>query len=430
MIQTENSPGTDRSPFYGDELIACHECDLLHVRMPVPNDGKALCSRCGAFLYRHIPDTIDKALALNLAAAMLFVIANVFPFMTLKLSGRVEENLFLSGAVELYRLGMGEVGLLVILTSFLFPLLIISGMVYILLPLRFGVRPFKMAWVYRLVKALSPWSLLAVFMLGVLIAYTKLIDMATIIPGISLAAFVGLMIVSAAANANLDASAIWPPMKMRTPDAASGHEGPTAALREMASCHTCALLVPKALLDEHGHGICPRCESSLHSRKSNSLTRTWALVLTATILYIPANIYPVMTVIQFGSGNPDTILSGVIHLIEAGMWGLALIIFFASIVVPMLKLIVLSFLLISIRKKSSWRSKDRTLLFRVTESVGAWSMVDIFVVAILAGLVKLGALSTIRPELGAAFFGAVVVVTMFAAHSFDPRLIWDNAERA
>jgi len=136
-----------------------------------------------------------------------------------------------------------------------------------------------------------------------------------------------------------------------------------------------------------------------------------------------------MTVIQFGQGYPSTILGGVVHLIENGMWILALIIFFASIIVPVLKLIILSFLLISIQKKSSWRSRDRTLLFRVTEVVGAWSMVDIYVVAILAGLVNMGALSTIRPGIGVIFFGAVVVVTMFAAHSFDPRLIWDNAKR-
>ena len=147
------------------------------------------------------------------------------------------------------------------------------------------------------------------------------------------------------------------------------------------------------------------------------------------ILDIPANVYPVMTVIRFGQGHPDTILSGVVHLIEGGMWVLAMIIFFASIVIPVLKLIVLSFLLIMIRKKSSWRSRDRSLLFRVTEGVGAWSMVDIYVVAILAGLVNLGSLSTIRPGIGVAFFAAVVVTTMFAAHSFDPRLIWDNTER-
>jgi len=137
-----------------------------------------------------------------------------------------------------------------------------------------------------------------------------------------------------------------------------------------------------------------------------------------------------MTVIQFGRGAPSTILGGVVHLIEGGMWVLALIILFASVVVPVLKLLVLSFLIVTVQKKSDWRPRDRTLLFRVTEGVGAWSMVDIYVVAILVGLVNFEALSTIRPGIGATFFGAVVVVTMFAAHSFDPRLIWDGAEGA
>ena len=110
------------------------------------------------------------------------------------------------------------------------------------------------------------------------------------------------------------------------------------------------------------------------------------------------------------------------------MWGLAMIIFVASIVVPVMKLIVLSFLLISVQNKSIWRPRDRTLLYRVTEIVGAWSMVDIFLVGLLSALVSLDALSTIRPGIGAIFFAGVVVITMFAAHSFDPRLIWDNVK--
>ena len=143
-------------------------------------------------------------------------------------------------------------------------------------------------------------------------------------------------------------------------------------------------------------------------------------------MLIPANVYPVMTVIRFGQGEPNTILSGVLHLIESGMWGLAMIVFVASIVVPVMKLIILCYLLISVKKKSLWRPRDRTILYRVTEIVGAWSMVDIYLVGLLSSLVSLDALSTIRPGIGAIFFASVVVITMFAAHSFDPRLIWDQ----
>jgi paraquat-inducible protein A len=133
-----------------------------------------------------------------------------------------------------------------------------------------------------------------------------------------------------------------------------------------------------------------------------------------------------MTVIRFGQGEPNTIMSGVLHLIEGGMWGLAMIVFIASIVVPVMKLIILSFLLITVQNKSVWRPRDRTMLYRVTEIVGAWSMVDIFLVGLLSALVSLDALSTIRPGIGAVFFAGVVVITMFAAQTFDPRLIWDN----
>jgi len=409
-----------------DGIIACHECDLLHRIVPVQGRGKALCSRCGAFLYRNIPNSLDRALALNLSALMLFLMANFFPFLSLKASGRIEEDLFLSGALELYRLGMGELGLLVVLTSFVFPLLIIGGMLYILFPLKFGYRAWKMGPVYRMVRSLMPWSLIAVFMLGVLISIVKLLDLATVMPGTSLFAFAGLMILSAAANANMDPSILWPPAKLQWKRLESGM---TAAEQGLISCHICALLVPKEHLDEHGHGDCPRCTSPLHSRKTNSIMRTWALIVTAALLYIPANVYPVMTVIQFGRGDPNTILSGVMHLMQGGMYGLALIILFASVVVPVLKLVVLSYLSISVQKKSSRRTRDRTRLFRVTEGVGAWSMVDIYVVALLVGLVNFGALSTIRPGIGASFFGAVVVITMFAAHCFDPRLIWDNSGR-
>jgi len=426
MNSKEKTENSNQSDICEGGLIACHECDFLHSIQPVPVGGKALCTRCGAFLYQNIPNTLERALALNLAALMLFIMANVFPFISLKSSGRIELNLFLSGALTLYRLGIGELGLLVFLTSFLFPFLTIAGMLYILLPLKFGYRPWRMAPVYRLVRALMPWSLVAVFMLGVLIAIVKLLDLASVIPGISLYCFAALIVLSAAAHANMDASVIWPRMRL---EPTGNGSGTTAAERNLIGCHTCALLVPETNLDEHGRGDCPRCASPLHSRKANSLARTWALIFAAALLYIPANVYPVMTVIRFGQGDPNTILSGVLHLIEGGMWVLAMIIFFASIVIPVLKLIVLSFIMITVQKKSLWRPRDRTLLFRVTEGVGAWSMVDIYVVAVLVGLVNFGALATIRPGIGATFFGAVVVVTMFAAHSFDPRLIWDNIKR-
>ena len=173
---------------------------------------------------------------------------------------------------------------------------------------------------------------------------------------------------------------------------------------------------------------CPRCGGSVRRRKPRSMERTGALLIAAAIFYVPANLYPILTVTILGKGEPDTILSGVVALIDAGMWEIAALIFFASITVPVLKLVGLSFLLVSVQRRSRWRPRERTRLYRLVEGIGRWSMIDMFMVSIVAALVQLGAVATINPGLGAVCFAMVVVVTMFAASSFDPRLIWDAAQ--
>jgi paraquat-inducible protein A len=404
-------------------IVACHECDHLHHSAPIAAGARALCTKCGSLLYRQV-EGVDTTLALYLAALILMIIANSFPFLSLQIGGRAEHNILISGALALHQLGMTELGLLVFLTSVFFPLTVIVGMLYLLIPIRLGVTPPYKGQAYRLVNTLQSWSLVGVFVLGVLIAIVKLLDLAEVIPGIALYAMFALLIIMTTASLRFEPATIWPHRKQS--ELPLMPEGKTAADQQLMNCHSCAYLVPMS----DGLSHCPRCNSPLHSRKHNSLARTWALIFTALILLIPANIYPIMTVIRFGQGAPDTILSGVIHLIEGGMWPLALIVFFASIFVPVLKLIVLSLLAVTVQRKSSWRNRDRTFLYRVTEVVGAWSMVDIFLIGLLAALVNLGALATIRPGIGATFFAAAVIVTIFAAHSFDPRLIWDNARNA
>jgi paraquat-inducible protein A len=159
-------------------------------------------------------------------------------------------------------------------------------------------------------------------------------------------------------------------------------------------------------------------------RKVNSVSNTWALLIAAIIMYLPANLLPVMKTTWLGNTQADTIMSGVIYLLHHD-WPLAVIVFVASVMVPLLKILALLYLLISVQRKSHLRNEQRTRLYRVTELVGRWSMVDVFVVALMAALVQVGALATIEPGGGALAFAAVVILTMFAAMSFDPRLIWD-----
>ena len=194
-----------------------------------------------------------------------------------------------------------------------------------------------------------------------------------------------------------------------------------------ALCHDCHLL---CRLPAHGaHGAaCPRCGAALHERKPRSLERTWAWLIAAALCYLPANLLPIMKVTSLGRAQADTIMSGVVYLLVHGMWPLAVVVFTASVFVPLLKLTILLGLLVSVHRASRWRPVDRTRLYRITEAIGRWSMVDIFVVTILVALVRLGNLATVEAQTGAVFFGAVVVLTMLAAESFDPRLIWDRSE--
>jgi len=171
---------------------------------------------------------------------------------------------------------------------------------------------------------------------------------------------------------------------------------------------------------------CPRCGSTLHQRIPNSLSHCWAYLITSVILFFPANLLPIMTFSEFGNGEPNTIMSGVVLLVEEGMLPLGLLVFVASILVPLLKIIGLLFLLLSIHGRWNVSRRRRMILYRIIEFVGRWSMLDIFVITILVALVNLGAIAQVIPGVGATAFGAVVILTMLAAHKFDSRLIWDN----
>jgi paraquat-inducible protein A len=200
----------------------------------------------------------------------------------------------------------------------------------------------------------------------------------------------------------------------------------SAASFGLLTCHTCGLLSRLPADGQHMH--CPRCDAPLHLRKPDSVSRTWALLIAAMICYIPANLLPMMLTSSLFGSESDTIMSGVVYFWTSGEWYLALVIFTASILVPMLKMIALTLLLVTAQLRLRWQPEQRARLYRLVEIVGKWSMLDIYVVALMVALVQLQGLATILPGPGAIAFGAVVVLTMFAAMAFDPRLIWDPVE--
>ncbi len=194
----------------------------------------------------------------------------------------------------------------------------------------------------------------------------------------------------------------------------------------LVSCESCGLLSRPLTVAEPGH--CPRCGEELELRRHNPIQRTWALVIAALICYIPANVLPVMVSNTLVSeGEKDTILSGVVLLYETGSWPLALIVLIASVMIPLAKLGALAYLLISVQRRSVKGQNDRIRLYRLVEFVGRWSMLDVFVIAFTVALIQLQPLMSVEPGYGVLFFAAVVVLTMIAAETFDPRLIWDSS---
>jgi paraquat-inducible protein A len=193
-----------------NSLIACHECDLLYELPPLPEGSMAKCSRCGAVLHRHKRNSLDRTLSWTIAGLILFALANAYPFLALKSEGLVHETTLITGVQQLYKQGMRSVAALVFLTSILFPFLQLAGILYLLLPLKFKRLPWwKPALVFRFIRTIQPWSMMEVFMIGILVSAVKLAKMASIIPGLALYSFVILIFVLAAVAASLDPHLVW-----------------------------------------------------------------------------------------------------------------------------------------------------------------------------------------------------------------------------
>lgn len=200
---------------------------------------------------------------------------------------------------------------------------------------------------------------------------------------------------------------------------------PTALSLGLLPCTACGLICRASAMRDAPH--CPRCDAPLAARKPDSIRRTWAYLIAALILYIPANLLPIMRTSSLTYDSADTIIGGVGVLWKAGSWDLAVIVFVASVVVPVLKIVALAALLVSIQRGSTRHCAWRARLYRVLEFIGHWSMLDVFVVALLVAMVNFHSVAEVRAGPGAIAFGAVVGLTMLASMSFDPRLIWDAA---
>lgn len=404
------------------QLRECRDCGQIQTVPAMPPGARARCLRCDAVLRHTHHDPLGVPLALHCAALIMLAISAGTMLLSVSTFGMHQAADLFSGPVGLEQHGMWALGLLVLFTTFAAPLAKLLTVAMVLLGLRLPRPPAIIRRVFAWAERLRPWSMIEIYLLGLFVAYSRVGAVVHVDVGPAVYALGALMLTMVAADYALDPHAVWEAMEQRGLRRAmprrTGSEGPPVRL----GCDTCGL-VSRA---EPG-SPCPRCASALRHRKSYSIARTWALGLSALILYLPANYYPVLTVVRLGRGQPSTIIGGVEELINAGLWPLAALVFFASIVVPGLKLISLGILLISTQRGSRRRLRDRTRLYRIIDSIGRWSMIDIFMGSILVALLQFGIIARVTPGFGAVAFAAVVVLTMLAAQSFDPRLMWDAA---
>jgi paraquat-inducible protein A len=436
------------------QLVACHECDLLFRRPASANGLVARCSGCGANL-KGIHGTglsPDFLCAVIVAALITFCMAQAFPVIQLQANGMTSEATLFGAVRSLWTGNMRLVAIMVFCSSILFPLIELVACAYVLIPLCLGKRPAHFNAIMRVVQHIRPWGMVEVFMLGALITIVKMVSIAQVIPGIGLFAFAALTVMLGVLAAS-DLSRLWETVDnislRRAGDVRSARHSPARAAPDelspeqntdstahitakhagLVACHTCGLLQTR--VRHQPDQCCLRCDTALHERRADSVMRTSSLLLAAALAYIPANLLPIMHTSSLGRSEDDTILSGVAYFWSSGDWPLAVVIFIASVLVPMLKLAVLTLQTVAAGRGSTWQPLERARLFRLVERVGRWSMLDIFVVALTVALVHFGSFAAITAGPGALAFGAVVILTMLASHQFDPRLIWDNthAER-
>ncbi len=431
MLRASAVPRDPGPPVTVPQLRECHGCGLFQIVPAMAADMRSDCERCGTRLRSTRADPTGRCMALTCASLVLFAILWLTMLMKVSTAGIVHETTIHSGPLELVRHGLWPLAIAVAFTTAFAPLIKFAGTLYVLVGLRMRTMPPNLRGVFIIARRMGTWAMLEVLLLGVFVAYTKLGDLVTIQLGPAVYALAILTVVIVWAELSLDPQAVWEEIERRgqthvpMPPVAPLEYRPGAA-----GCEECKLVSVPAEHDGH----CPRCGARVHQRKPNSLSRTLALALAGAILYIPANVYPVLTVIQLGSGSPSTIMGGVEELVSSKMYPLALLVFFASVLVPLFKLIGLIGMISVTSLPGTAETagvflRQRTRLYFIVAWIGRWSMVDIFMESLLGALVQFGRAVTIDPGMGALAFCAVVIVTIFAAEAFDPRLMWDAAAR-
>ena len=402
-----------------DPHILCPQCDLLVAIPEIAVGQKAKCPRCHTTLTSRWKEPRRRPIAYAVSALFMLLLSNLFPFVNMKVAGLGSEVTLIQIPQVLVSDDYASMASLFMILVQLMPAL---GMIFIIILCQGTSIPSH--WQISIARnyfRLKAWCMVEIFLAGVLVSFVKLMAYGDLGVGTSFYPFVLFCILQLRAFQCTDRYWIWQQVasapKLEMP-LRVGESGLSQGLR---SCHCCMAILP---VDQKK---CGRCETSGHARRKNSLQWTMALLITSIFLYIPANLLPIMITQVLGTPMPSTIMAGVVLLWSEGSYPVAMVILIASIMVPTLKMIAIGWLCWDANSNKEIDRERLHVIYEVVEFVGRWSMIDVFVIAVLSALVRMGQLMSIYPDIGALLFASVVILTMFAAMTFDPRLIWDRA---
>ena len=365
----------------------------------------------------------------------MYLPAILLPLMTMESFGFSDSANIIDSIVNFYKSGYFLVSFMVLLSAVIFPLMLLSSVFIISLQLYRQKYPRYLTRLFRAYIHLEEWAMVEVYLLGIMVTVIKMGHSTEISYNTGIFCFIGLVLLTIAIAAVIDNDYFWQtiedkgqkngdPLVARDSFYVAAEEDTvvTAAMQGLSQCHICLKLSPA---DLEGQG-CPRCGETLHLRHPSSISKTWALVLTSAIFLAPANLLPIMRVDFLGVPSRSTIMDGIIYFFQHDAYLIGLIIFTASVLVPVFKIVGLSILLLSSRPCTNRLLRQRARMFRFITFIGRWSMLDIFVIALLSVLVNFGFFTSIHVAPAATYFCIVVASTMFAVITFDPRILWDR----
>jgi len=354
-------------------ITTCTHCGFINDYISLKPGDASDCHRCGHQLYSERKNWETNVIALTLAGIILFVCSNTFPFLGLEVGFKEQSSTLLSGVTILYQTEHYLLSLLIFLTIFLFPLAELSALAYVMINKRMKKRlPGCSVCLHFLFHA-RPWNMLDIFLIGVIVTSVKLGETATLVPGFGLLAFTLLVIVLIFINLQISQIHLWRWFKKENIFFLADD-------RKFYDCTACHAIIGQKLWQSHQN--CPRCQYHIEPRIKYSVQKTTALLIAAIALYIPAMTLPIMSITSFGSTTQDTVISGVTHLLQEGMWVISSIVFIASVIVPVTKLITMSYLVWSVHQQHRTQKKFRHRLYRLNEFIGRWSMIDVFVITL------------------------------------------------